>query len=318
MSLLEKIATFENLDHSFRLCSRGKRKSDGFKKLLMVWPDKISEIKHALEKSEYHFSGYRKFVVHDPKARLISAPTFQDRVVHTAICQVIEPILDSNLTDAVYACRFGKGNRYAVINLIKSLQKIGKDRFVIKLDVEKYFDSIDHDILMSTLRAIMPDRSIEPILLKLLKSYSSKRGLPIGSLTSQLFSNLYLHTADRLVHSELREKEFYFRYMDDLVIGAMDRTRAWNIAKLVSEHITEHLKLCLPYRKIQPIGSDPLPFLGFVLDHNGYRILTRNQRRHLKQMIRLKNARESRKAEVVQSFNAWKNLEPHLSEIRYE
>ena len=313
MSLLEQVASYVNLDLAFRSCARGKRRSEGYEKLLYGWPEAIGRIHHSLLKNTYRFSPYRQFVVHDPKARTVSAPSFQDRVVHTAICQVIEPMIDKTLAQSVYACRKGMGSRFAVIDLISSLRKIGHHRFVTKLDVEAYFDSINHKILKAKLSSVLPDRSLDSLIERVLTSFTAQRGLPIGSLASQLFANFYLSTADEVILKGLGPSDFYFRYMDDFVIGTTSKAKTTAIADDVVKHVTKELRLTIPFHKRHPLGADPVPFLGFVVSHDTHRILARNRRRHRKQMRRLKSARASTRAEVQQSFAAWQNLEPHLS-----
>lgn len=313
MNLLGQVASLGNLDLAFRSCARGKRRSEGYEKLLYSWPDAIGRLRRKLLGGAYRFSTYRQFVVHDPKARTVSAPSFQDRVIHTAICQIIEPIVDKTLSRSVYACRKGKGNRFAVIDLIAALKSMGHRRFVTKLDVEAYFDSINHHVLKGKLRAVLPDSSLDGLFECLLSSFADKQGLPIGSLTSQLFANFYLGSADEVILQALGPEGFYFRYMDDFVIGTRSKIKTRAVVDSVLEHVAQELRLAIPFHKRHPLGADPVPFLGFVVNHDGYRILTRNQRRHRKQIRRLKNARPSTREEVMQSFAAWQNLEPHLT-----
>ena len=320
MPLFDEVAKFENLERAFRCCARGKRKSLGYQKMLAELGDKLTQLRAELLSNRFQWSGYRKFLVHDPKARVISAPPFRDRVVHTAICQQIEPVLDAQLSNSVYACRKGKGNRYAVIELIYKLKCLGPERFVVKLDVERYFDSIDHHVLLDRVFSHLPDPSLEPLLTSLVQSFSSplgtSKGVPIGSLSSQLFANFYLASADQLILQSLNEDELYLRYMDDLVIATRSKKRALDLAERVCRHMEVDLLLQIPFHKRVALASDPIPFLGFYVDENGHRILSRNERRHQKRLRRMnkRGKRESQVAQTELSFNAFKNLEPHLSE----
>ena len=319
-SLLERVASFESLEEAFHLCARGKRKSIGYQKMFSDLGDRLTVISSKLLSGSFHWSKHRRFMVHDPKALVISAPPFRDRVVHTAICREIEPLIDPLLSDSVYACRSKKGNRFAVIELIAMLRSLGNKRFVVKLDVEKYFDSVDHEVLLRKVLPLLSDNTMNLLLKSLVDNYHSPlgkaKGLPIGSLTSQLFANFYLHSADEVVLGELDEDEGYLRYMDDLVIVAKSKKKALDVADAVCQHVQDELFLKIPFQKRVPLAGGAVPFLGFYCDGRGYRILTRNERRHKKRLRRMikQDRRESRIAMTQLSFDAFKNLEPHLQE----
>jgi RNA-directed DNA polymerase len=252
--------------------------------------------------------------VRDPKERLISAASFRDRVVHGAIHNVVEPLLDPLLSEGVYACRRGRGNRNAVLKLLRELRRYGRNRFVIKLDVQSYFASIDLDILWRKLKARLTDDSLDFLFASLLQSpFSSSAsircGIPIGNLTSQLFANFYLASADAVAENWLRNGA-YLRYMDDLLLLSPSKTNAMEAASAVIDHMQNDLRLKVPYQKRVPLGNGPVPFLGFVADHTGYRVLRRNERRFAKKCKRLRRGdyRPSTLARVEVSYQAWKNL----------
>lgn len=163
-TLLERIAYFENLSEAFKECSRGKRKSLGYQEALFAHGERLKVLEDELFHHHFNWSGYRSFFVHDPKTREVMSAPFMDRVVHHAIHRAIEPIVDPHLSDSVFACRKSKGNRNAVLCLWKGLKVLGADRFCIKLDVSKYFASINHQVLLSKLLSLLPDSSLEPLL----------------------------------------------------------------------------------------------------------------------------------------------------------
>ena len=313
MTLLERVCDFENLLFAFRQCARGKRGSYGYQKLLLNLGEKLLAVRNELQENRYQWGEYREFYIRDPKCRLVSAAPFRDRVVHTAIHNILEPYFEKKMADGVYACRKGRGNRNAVIALLRRLKELGPERFVIKLDVKSYFASIDHEVLFRKLAGELPDDSLNPLLRSLLRNHPlyAERGvgIPIGNLTSQLFANVYLSDADEVAMRHLPDG-FYFRYMDDLVLGARDKTTAMDAAHAVVLHAESELRLKIPFHKRVPLGSAPIPFLGFVAHHDGYRVLRRNERRFHKAQRRLekKNARPSTLAEAELSFRAWTNL----------
>ena len=103
-SLLEKVCEFENLYLAYCSCSRGKRSSKDYQKTFFAIGEKLKRIQQALGTGRYRWGGYKEFLVHDPKQRLVMCAPFLDRVVHHAICQVIEPTLDALMPKSVYAC----------------------------------------------------------------------------------------------------------------------------------------------------------------------------------------------------------------------
>ncbi len=271
---MEQIASFDNLSEAFRECSRGKKGSIGYQRGMFANGEKLLRMKERLQGGTYEWGQYREFVVRDPKARLVMAAPFMDRVVHTAIHRVIDPLIDRQLYDRVYACRKGKGTRNAIIDLLITLRSIGQERFVMKLDVRKYFASIQHEILMKKLSDSLPDQSLTEFLWSLLRNYpeyaSARRGIPIGNLTSQLFANFYLMSADRVAVDALKNSGhktgFYFRYMDDMILGGSTKKMVMDAAHATIRHVKDELSLDIPYQKQMPIGNAPVPFLGFLLD----------------------------------------------------
>jgi len=312
-TLLEKVSNIDNLFHAYRDCARGKRHSSGYYKTLFAIGERLNIVSKQILSNNYKWHGYRQFYVVDPKKRLVMAAPFQDRIVHHALHRHIETILDTRLSDAVYACRHNRGNRLAVITLLEYLKELGPRRFCMKLDVEKCYESIHLKTLYTKITSALPDRSLDKILWELIHNhpeYAARGyGIPIGNLTSQLFANYYMSGADTVVHSILKKGRL-FRYMDDLVIVGPDKDEVMEASWAAVNYVKDELKMGIPFYKMVPLGDAPVPFLGFVVDHMGYRILARNRRRYSKKMTRLKKqqARPSLMAQVQQSFDSWKLL----------
>lgn len=317
MNLLKKIADFENLLIAFKDCSRGKRRSGGYQYFLLNYGENLLNMsEEILSTQTYNWGGYREFYVTDPKLRKIMAAPFKDRIVHTAIHNMINPIIDPLLGERTYACRTGKGSRHAVIRLLNQLKVMGKKRYCIKLDVQKYFESINHQILYQMLNHHLPDSSCSQLIQDLLKTHTS--GIPIGNLTSQLFANFYLSPLDKLAcyhlginfNSDDQEPHaLYLRYMDDMVIVADKKELAIDTARKLLALAENFLELRIPSRKYMSLSNDPIPFLGFVLSETGYRPLKRNVRRFEKRQKRITHTSLSYQAQVAQSYQAWKQLQ---------
>lgn len=328
MSLLDQVADMENIYRAYRDCSRGKRWSEGYLASHHNIGERLVRIHKQLKGGgPYPWGGYREFFVCDPKRRQVMAAPFLDRVVHHAIHRVIEPQLDPLLSDWVYACRKNMGNRACAVKLLEYLRRVEKKHYVIKLDVRKYFDSIDHEILLTQLRDSLPDSSLNLLLTSLLQSHQGYsvqgHGIPIGNLTSQLFANFNLRLVDQTAirilgvpyygdSGENCSSALYLRYMDDMIIASATKSVACEAAHEVCQTAARELKLDIPFYKRVHLSFDPVPFLGYRIDHTGARVLKRRVihfNRKLKRLQSSSNTRPSTLAQVQQSFNAWKGLE---------
>lgn len=330
-SLFDQVCSFENLCLSFYQCSKGKREKNGHQKFLFAYGERLKSIENELKETHtYNWGGYREFFVHDPKKRLVMAAPFKDRIVHTSINRVIEPILDPTLGQRSFACRIGKGNRSAVLRLYRQLRLMGSHRYCIKLDVKKYFQSVPHEKLYQRLISFLPDDTLNQLLWDLINSHSEYnkvgKGIPIGNLTSQIFANFYLSSLDERA-CELLSLDFYndhhetetsyIRYMDDMVILTRDKKSAFAVANELIDFANKELLLTIPSSKKVHLANDPVPFLGFVLSHDFHRVLRRNERKFRKKVKRLrqKKALPSFEAHVIQSYMAWREIPEAIFEL---
>jgi len=218
--LFERICSFEELYRGFREARKGKRYKEEVLRFSEDVEENVLELSRGLERKEYEPLGFKEFMLYDPKQREICAPFFRDRVVHWALYRVLEPLFDRKFIYDSYACRTGKGGHAAVDRLQEYMRK--RDvQYYLQCDVEMYFDSIDHDILVDVIARTVADQDVLWLVRQLLAVYSSDRGvgkgLPIGTLYSQLFSNAYLNPFDHFVKQSLRVP-YYIRYMDDFVL----------------------------------------------------------------------------------------------------
>jgi len=322
--LIDRVSDFENLLTAFRLCSRGKKSTGGYQHFLFNYGEKLKSIEQEIkETNNFRWSGHREFYVHDPKKRKIMAAPFRDRIVHTAIHEILNPIIDHELGARTFACRIGLGNRAASIRVQKQLAMMKQERYCVKLDVQKYFASINHEVLYNMLIKEFPDSSLNKIIFSLIRSNkqlnSRGKGIPIGNLTSQLFANFYLTGIDKkacelleidFAQDHFEEKAMYIRYMDDMVIIATSKNKALSVATQLVKLAKKELKLDIPDNKYIVLGNNPIPFLGYVLDDFGFRVLRRNERKFTKKITRLKKQGYNMAylAQVKQSYEAWRDL----------
>ena len=214
--LMERVLDRETLREAFARASRGKRTKRDAAAFGMRLDENLAELARDLAEGTYTVGPYHQFTIFDPKERLITAPCFRDRVLHHAVTLVCEPVFERFLIADTFACRRGKGREAAVERARHFARRYP---WFLKLDIRKYFNSIDHEVLLGRLARKFKDRRLLDLFGRIIASYevAPGRGVPIGSLTSQHFANFYLGGLDRFVKEGLRAGG-YVRYMDDFVV----------------------------------------------------------------------------------------------------
>ena len=244
--------------------------------------DHLLELQAELVTGSYRPGPYKQFTIQEPKRRLISAAPFRDRVVHHALCNLIEPLFESRFIPDSYANRVGKGTHRAV----ERCQAFSRSHsHVLRLDIVKHFPSIDHQILYDNLSRVIADGQVLELVGTILASgdgiadqdyrpplfkgddllaWCRPRGLPIGNLTSQFWSNCHLHPLDLFVKRELGCKA-YLRYVDDFALFADSKTQLWEWKQRIIERLAT-MRLCVHESKAQvlPVRCG-IPWLGFVV-----------------------------------------------------
>ena len=278
-----KIIARENLYHAAYMASRGRRYRDSSADFNFNLEKEIRLLHIALRDKTYRHGKYRIFTIHDPKERNIAAAPFRDRVVHHAVHDIIEPVIDRTFIYHSYACRNNRGSHKAVD---KAQEFLRRNAFCLHGDIKKYFPSIDHAILKEILRMRVEDRDLLWLLDEIIDSAASLPGLPIGNLTSQFFANLYLNELDYFVKFDLKAK-FYLRYMDDFLVFGNEKAGLVELKAKLRVFLKNRLKIDIHEAKSQIYKSENgIKFLGFRLFRNHRRIASGNLRRFRK---RLKN-----------------------------
>jgi retron-type reverse transcriptase len=275
-NLFDFIIDYQNLRMAWLKSIKGKRKSSRALLFSRNVSGNLQNIQDRLLSGNPDWGNYKSFVITDPKVRIISAASFEERIMHHAIMNVLEPIFERHLIFHSYACRKGKGTHAAVLyafNQCKSRQ------YFLKLDVRKYFDSIDHTVLKLQLRRLIKDGRVLSLLFGIIDSYHTfpGKGLPIGNLTSQFFANLYLSFLDHYILEQ--EKPLgYVRYMDDFVFWCDDKQNLHAMLASITSYTSSTLKLEL---KAPVLGhsSQGLPFLGFLIKYSGIFLMRKSKQR---------------------------------------
>ena len=324
--MVDQIHTWPNLLLAYRRASKGKRGQPNVAAFEHRLEDNLLRLQAELAGQTYRPGPYTSFFIHEPKRRLISAAPFRDRVVHHALCNVIEPIFERSFVADSYANRVGKGTHRA---LAAAQQLAQKHRYVLQLDVVQFFPSIDHAILRQTLARKLDDSTVLWLIDQILasgvgvlsESYDMvyfpgddlfaaqrPRGLPIGNLTSQFWANCYLNPFDHFVKRQLRCPA-YVRYVDDILLFGDDKRelQGWRDAcvnRLARCRLTIH-----PGAHVRP-ASEGFPFLGFTLYPDRRRLKRRKGvyfQRRLRRMIAAYAAGELSIDQLTASVKGWTN-----------
>jgi RNA-directed DNA polymerase len=300
--MFDRITAFDNLLAAYFRARRNKRFRPEVQKVELTFENRLLNLQRSLQKGSYHPQKYRRFLVHEPKLRQVSAPAFIDRVVHQAIVAVVEPVFDELFIANSFACRRGKGTLFALSQVNQCYQTTAAHNpifFALKCDIKSYFASINQATLLSFLRQVLSCPRTLALLKTIITSYQDEPGtdIPIGNLTSQLFANVYLHPLDCYITRTLKEPN-YFRYMDDFLILSPDINYLKQMREKIRVFLEQNLKLKLHAKKANIFRADRgLDFVGYLMKPNQVTLrkktLRRYKRRHrkrLKQLIDHKNA----------------------------
>lgn len=290
--LFEKICDIQNLHEAYYKASKNKRFTPGYIDFRKNAEKNLEKLRQSLLDGSYTHGKYRHFTITDPKQRLISAASFSDRVIHLAIMNVLEPVFERQFIYHTYACRKNKGTHAAVRYACKKAKAC---KYFLKLDVRKYFDSIDHTVLKHLLCRIIKDGRCLFLLFNVIDSYkitaeasAAEKSLPIGNLTSQFFANFYLSVLDHYVLEHLKP-DGYVRYMDDIVLFGNSTAELKECFLKIRLFCREKLFLELKPR-ITGETKNGVSFLGYLITCRTVK-LTRKTRRRKKQKIKILNSK---------------------------
>lgn len=249
----------------------GKSHKDDIEAFTLDLFDNIAKLHDDLVNRTYKHGGYYSFYINDPKRRHIHKADVRDRLLHHAIYRLLYPFFERTFISDSFSCRLGKGVYKAIENFEAKSYKISKNKnktcWVLKCDIKKFFDSIDHKILLDILNDYIPDKDIMWLLEKVVDSYHNKSkhgvGLPLGNLTSQLFANVYLNVFDQWAKHKLKTRH-YIRYADDFVVLAVDKKWLEDIIPQIRDVLLEKLNLTLHPTKISlKTYNSGVDFLGW-------------------------------------------------------
>ena len=222
--LYSRICSYDNLLSAFKKARKGKTTKIYVLEFEKELKNNLLQLRIELLFHAYKPKPLQSFIIHDPKTRKISRSAFRDRIIHHALCNVIAPVFEKEFIYDSFANRIGKGAFKAIerFNLFQRIvsKNYSQTVFVLKADIKKYFDNINHEILLSIIKKRISDEKVILLIKRILINYSVQEegeGMPLGNLTSQFFANVFLNELDQFVKHNLRAK-YYIRYVDDFVI----------------------------------------------------------------------------------------------------
>lgn len=285
----QELISIENIFKAWQKFYSGKADKKDVTKFWENLEDNIFNLHNELKLENYKHGAYEKFIIFDPKKRLIHKAGIRDRVVHQLIFDYLLPVFEKRFIFDSYSSRINKGTHKAVTKLKRFCQNInsrGKRCWVLKCDIEKFFNNINHGILFDFINKRIDDHKSLKIIKEIIDSFeiSQGKGLPLGNLTSQLFANVYLHELDYFIKNHLRIKN-YIRFNDDFVIVHQSKEFLENLIPKIQNFLKDKLELNLPQNKINlrniNWGTD---FLGYIILPNGILIRAKTKRRLLRKI----------------------------------
>ena len=271
-NLYEKIISLENLRLADEKARRGKANTYGVRFHDRNREANIIALHEMLRTKSFRNSEYETFTIFEPKEReIFRLPYYPDRILHHAIMNVLEPIWVSIFTTDTYSCIKKRGIHGAMRKVKQAMKDRENTRYCLKIDIRKFYPSIDHDVLKSIVRKKIKCKDTLWLLDEIIDSAA---GVPIGNYLSQYFANLYLAYFDHWI-KEVKRVKYYFRYADDMVFLASSKEELHSLLADIKEYMKD-LKLDLKgNEQVFPIGENRsdkhgrgLDFIGFVFYHH--------------------------------------------------
>jgi len=291
--LYDALCTWDNLQLAYRKAAKGKRGRAPAASFEYQLADHLLQLRQELVDRTYTPGSYTSFLIYEPKLRKISAAPFRDRVVHHALCNVIEPLFERRFIADSYANRVGKGTHRAIDRLQVLARRY---RYVLRCDVVQFFPAIDHAILRAIIAQTIEDDGIRWLCDRIIASGANvlseeydmswfpgddllaalrPRGLPIGNLTSQFWANCYLNPLDQYVAREL-SCSAYLRYVDDFALFSDNKDELWDWkARIIARLGRLRLRIHETSAQVLPVQCG-IPWLGFVVYPDHRRVKARN------------------------------------------
>jgi len=302
-NLYNKLCSYNNLLLAFKKAKKGKTKKDYVIKFEENLENNLKILEFELVNKIYKPRKLKLFIVRDPKTRKICKSSFRDRIVHHAIVNILEPIYEKIFIYDSYASRKNKGQHKALERFDYFKRKVSKNGkklngikdknyvcgYCLKADIKKYFDNVDHNVLINIIKEKIKDDNFIWLIQKILSNHLGKiknKSMPLGNYTSQFLANVYLNKLDYFVKHKLKIK-YYIRYVDDLIILHNNKEILEFYKKEINNHLKKELKLELHNDKSKIIRLHKgIQFLGFRNFYH-YKLLEKSNINQIKRNLQI-------------------------------
>lgn len=294
--LYGKICTIDNLKLAEKKAKRGKSKQYGVKLFDLNKEDNLINLHHILLNKEYKTSQYKIFKINEGKEReIFQLPYYPDRICHHAIMNILEDIFVKCFVSNTYSCIKNRGIHKALKDLNLGLKDIRNTEYCLKLDIKKFYPSVNKTILKQLLRKKFKDKDLLNLLDEIIDS--TVQGLPIGNYLSQYFANFYLTYFDHwLIQNNVK---YYYRYCDDIVILGKNKNDLRVLLSKIKQYLKNELDLELSNYQIYPVVSRGIDFVGYKSYHT-HVLLRKSIKQNFIKMIKYNRNRKS-----IVSYNGW-------------
>jgi hypothetical protein len=325
MNDLSRLCDFSNLYHAHLAARRGKRNRAAVIRFELDLAANICRLSDAIRSGAFLPLTYHHFRVFEPKQRDIHALQYADRVVLRCLSdEILAPVIEPRLIYDNAACRSGKGVHFSLdrlsMHLREHYRRHGTEGYIVTCDIESYFASIDHTVLIDKLVRLPFDRDMRDLLCGIVGSFGALegRGLPLGNHTSQWFALLYLDAMDRMIKERLRVRG-YVRYMDDFVLLLPNKQRALECLKRTEELLVGQLHLQLNAKTTMEPLRCGVRYLGWhvqLASSGGVRrtLLPSAKKRFVRAMKLMAHALEEG---IVSPESAMRRLSSHAAHLSH-
>lgn len=294
--LFEKIVDMENILLADKKARKGKPNNYGIRLFDQSFDENIAALQNELKNGTYRTGEYEVFKIFTPKEREIARLQYKHRIVHHAIMNVMEPIWVSQFVSGSYSCIKGRGIHRCLADVRKALKDIEGTKYCLKLDVQKFYPSIDRKILIGLISKKIKCARTIALHSEIINSAPGCLGVPIGNYLSQFYANLYLTYFDHWI-KEVKGVKYYFRYCDDMVILAPDKAELHKLLFEIRQYLYIQLNLTMKKNyQVFPVESRGIDFVGYKIFHT-HTLLRKSIKKNL--MKRRHNPRS------IASYGGW-------------
>lgn len=310
--MFNKIISPENFARAYRQTRVGSPKHrDGAIRFSDNETNNIEQLRQEFIHGEYWPKEYFQFSIYEPKERVIYAPRYRDKIAQHAVNNVLRDFYEPKFIHDSYACIRKKGNQKAVFRIQHHMRASSinyADPWLIKADVQKFFYSIDRNVMKQIVRKKVVCLKTLEILEKIIDSSPGDIGLPLGNLTSQMLANVLMNEIDHYIKRTLKVKR-YVRYADDLILIVDGRAQAGDVLGCIKAFGRDALRLTFPPRKsfIRPM-KDNIETLGYKISPARLSLTSKTKSRFIERLRGVDAMLErdiDKGSEAIQSLTSW-------------